>query len=521
MPSRLNLFEKKTFRLKIIQPYDVIFVTLRLNISLMKNLIVAREKEQAVFERLLAEPTAQLLAVYGRRRTGKTFLVREYFDGRFAFQHTAVSPMELKERDRGAELLYRIQLNEFAASLRKYGSKDETPIPDWFDAFHRLEKLLEKKRSKGKMVVFIDELPWLDTPRAGFLSAFEHFWNGWGAGKHNLLLVVCGSATTWMLDNLINSKGGLYGRTTCEMHLHPFTLAETEAYLFHRGITTDRYDVVQTYMLTGGVAYYLSYFHPGCSLAENIDGLFFAENGFLQTEYDRLFTSLFADNEGYRRIVEALSSNRYGLTRDVIAQKSGISLGGTLSNMLKALVKSDLIITYWNYGESKKVQYYKLTDMFCLFYLGFVLRNPSNNRTFWHDNQNSPKINSWRGRAFEDVCFVHQMQIRRALSVGGVQAEIYPWHATDSGKGDDAQIDMLIIRADRVVNLCEMKFSQSEFVITKEYDARLRSKISALQEHTGGKFNVQPTLVTTFGLKQNMYSSRIQRIVTIDNLFEQ
>ena len=319
----------------------------------------------------------------------------------------------------------------------------------------------------------------------------------------------------------INSKGGLYGRTTCEMHLHPFTLAETEAYLFHRGITTDRYDVVQTYMLTGGVAYYLSYFHPGCSLAENIDGLFFAENGFLQTEYDRLFTSLFADNEGYRRIVEALSSNRYGLTRDVIAQKSGISLGGTLSNMLKALVKSDLIITYWNYGESKKVQYYKLTDMFCLFYLGFVLRNPSNNRTFWHDNQNSPKINSWRGRAFEDVCFVHQMQIRRALSVGGVQAEIYPWHATDSGKGDDAQIDMLIIRADRVVNLCEMKFSQSEFVITKEYDARLRSKISALQEHTGGKFNVQPTLVTTFGLKQNMYSSRIQRIVTIDNLFEQ
>jgi len=486
----------------------------------MKELIVAREKEKAVLERLLNEDTAQMLAVYGRRRTGKTFLVREYFDDRFVFKHTAVSPMELKEQDKGGELLYRVQLNEFAASLRKYGSRDMSPISNWFEAFHRLETLLSKKRGKGKMVVFIDELPWLDTPRANFLSAFEHFWNDWGAGKHNLLLVVCGSATSWMLDNLINSKGGLYGRTTCEMHLHPFTLAETETYLHRRGLTLDRYDVVQSYMLTGGVAYYLSYFQPGLSLAQNIDGLFFAENGFLQTEYDRLFTSLFADNEGYRRIVEALSANRYGLTRESIAQKGDIALGGTLSNMLKALVKSDLVTMYWNFGESKKVVHYKLTDMFCLFYLGFVQRNPTNNPTYWNDNQNSPKLNSWRGRAFEDVCFVHQIQIKKALGVEGVQAEVYPWHATSDGKGDGAQIDMLIVRADRVTNLCEMKFSQGDFVISKEYDERLRTKLATLIERTGNKRNVQVTLVTTFGLKQNMYSSRVQRVVTMDQLFD-
>lgn len=486
----------------------------------MKELIVAREKEKLIFERLLNEDTAQMLAVYGRRRTGKTFLVREYFDDRFVFKHTAVSPMELKEQDKRGELLYRVQLNEFAASLRKYGSKDMSPICDWFEAFHRLETLLSKKRGKDKMVVFIDELPWLDTPRANFLSAFEHFWNDWGAGKHNLLLVVCGSATSWMLDNLINSKGGLYGRTTCEMHLHPFTLAETETYLHRRGLTLDRYDVVQSYMLTGGVAYYLSYFQPGLSLAQNIDALFFAENGFLQTEYNRLFTSLFADNEGYRRIVEALSANRYGLTRESIAQKGGIALGGTLSKMLKALVKSDLVTMYWNFGESKKVVHYKLTDMFCLFYLGFVQRNPTNNPTYWNDNQNSPKLNSWRGRAFEDVCFVHQIQIKKALGIEGVQAEVYPWHATSDGKGDGAQIDMLIVRADRVTNLCEMKFSQGDFVISKEYDERLRTKLATLIERTGNKRNVQVTLVTTFGLKQNMYSSRVQRVVTMDQLFD-
>ena len=460
-----------------------------------------------------------MLVVYGRRRTGKTFLVREYFDDCFAFKHTAVSPMELKDRDNDGELLYRIQLNEFAASLRKYGSKDETPISDWFEAFHRLEALLDKKRSKGKMVVFIDELPWLDTPRANFLSAFEHFWNDWGAGKHNLLLIVCGSATSWMLDNLINNKGGLYGRTNCEMHLHPFTLAETETYLHRMGVTLDRYDMVQTYMLTGGVAYYLSYFQPGLSLAENIDAIYFAENGFLQTEYDRLFTSLFADNAGYRRIVETLSENRYGLTREALAEKAGISLGGTLSNMLKALVKSDLVTIYWNFGESKRTQYYKLTDMFCLFYLGFVQRNPTNNRTYWYDNQNSPKLNSWRGRAFEDVCFVHQKEVKKALGISGVQAEVYPWHATAEGNAPGAQIDMLIDRADRVVNLCEMKFSQDDFAISKDYDERLRRKIVRLQEETGGKRNVQVTLVTTFGLKKNMYSSRVQRVVTLEGLF--
>lgn len=487
----------------------------------MRNLIVAREKEQAVLESLLGEPTAQMLAVYGRRRIGKTFLIREYFDDSFAFKHTAVSPVELRNRDKNGELLFRIQLNEFAVSLRKYGSKDESPIGDWFEAFHRLEALLERKRGKGKMVVFIDELPWLDTPRANFLSAFEHFWNDWGAGRHNLLLVVCGSATSWMLDNLINNKGGLYGRMTREIHLHPFSLGETERYLQRRKVLLDRYDVTQAYMLTGGVAYYLSYFQPGLSLAQNIDQLFFAENGFLQTEYDRLFTSLFADNDGYRRIVEALSENRYGMTREAVSQKAGIALGGTLSKMLKALVKSDLVTTYWNFGESKKVLYYKLTDMFCLFFLGFVQRHPSNNVSFWNDNQNSPRVISWRGRAFEDVCFVHQQQIKKALGIVGVQAEVYPWHEVGNGEASGAQIDMLIDRADRVVNLCEMKFSQDDFLISKDYDEKLRRKLATLVERSGGKRNVQVTLVTTFGLKQNMYSSRVQRVVTLTGLFEE
>lgn len=483
----------------------------------MKSLIIAREKEQAMLDRLLTEPTSQLLTVYGRRRIGKTFLIREYFDDNFAFKHTAVSPLEFKDKDE--KLLYRIQLDEFAHSMEKYGARLDDPLKDWFDAFHKLEDFLSKKRSKKKMVVFIDEMPWLDTPRSGFMSAFEHFWNDWGCGKHNLLLIVCGSATTWMLDKLINNNGGLYGRTNREMHIHPFTLSETQRYLESRNVTMDRYDIVQTYMMMGGVAYYMSFFEPGRSLAENIDAVFFREGGFLGSEYDRLFTSLFADNKNYRKIVEYLSSLRYGATRPQISEKTGITEGGTLSDILKALVKSDLVTTYYNFGETKRNLYYKLTDMFCLFYLGFVSRNPTNNPHYWYDNQNSPKLNSWRGIAFEDVCFVHQDQIRAALGISGVQSEIYPWKTLGENESSGAQIDMLIDRADRVVNLCEMKFTRDEFIIDKDYDAKLRAKIEALTRATKNKKNIQTTIVTTYGLKSNMYSSRIQRVVPMEALF--
>ncbi len=484
----------------------------------MKDRIIGRERERAVLSSLHQSDNAEFLAVYGRRRVGKTFLVREFFEDSFAFYHTALAPFELKDQPK---LLYRAQLDEFSHSLKKYGDTNNMPLKNWFEAFHRLEDLLDSRRGRKKMVVFIDEMPWLDTPRAGFLSAFEHFWNGWGAGKHNLLLIVCGSATTWMLDKLIHNTGGLYGRTTRELHLRPFSLHHTEMYCKHLGLTMDRYDILQTYMMLGGVPYYWSYFEKGKSLAENIDDLFFTSTGKLSDEFDHLFSSLFGDKDKYRTIVEALSKSRYGLTRDQISDKSDIASGGDLSEMLKALEKSDLIISYYNFGETKRNKYYKLSDPFCLFYLHFIQKHPSQNKRFWQDNQFSPKVTSWKGLAFEDVCFVHQEQIRSALSILGVQAEIYPWCADADGEVAGAQIDMLINRADRVVNMCEMKFYQGEFAIDKEYDKKLRNKIDALLTATKNKKNIQPTLVTTYGLKMNMYSNRIQRVVSMNALFEQ
>lgn len=483
----------------------------------MKELIIARKEEQRVLQSLKNENTAQFLAVYGRRRVGKTFLIREFFEDSFSFKHTALSPLELK--DINPDALYKAQLAEFKKSLVRYGHNNDNPIADWFEAFDRLRELIESKRTREKAIVFIDEMPWLDTPRAGFISALEHFWNDYGSGKHNLLLIVCGSSTTWMLDKLIHNQGGLYGRTTKEMHIHPFTLSECEEYYKSRGIMMDRYDILQSYMILGGVAYYMSYMEKGRSLAQNIDSLFFCQGGRLEDEYNKLFTSLFGENDKYQKVVEFLSKSRYGATQDEIANAVGMSRGGTLSKMIKALVKSDLVISYYDFKGSNKEAYYKLTDLFCLFYLNFVRKHPTTNQTFWQDNQNSPKLNTWRGLAFEDVCFVHQNEIRHALGIGGVHTEIYPWRNESTTAGKGAQIDMIIDRADRVMNVCEMKFTIGEFTIDKNYDAALRNKIATVMELTRGRRNPQMTLITTYGLKDNQYSNRIQRIVTMNDLF--
>lgn len=289
----------------------------------MRTSIIAREAEIHQLDTLMEEELPQFVAVYGRRRVGKTFLVREYFNDEFAFFHTAVSPRELK--DRQPELLYRIQLDEFGKTLKLYGYQDDSKIKDWFDAFDRLWRLIQQHPAEERLVLFIDEMPWLDTPRAGFMSALEHFWNRYASGRHKLLLIAAGSATAWMLDNLVNNNGGLYDRTSRDIHVHPFSLSETETYFKKRNILMDRYDIAQSYMIVGGVPYYLSLFEKGKSFAQNIDAVFFVRGNKLQKEYDRLFQSMFADNDKFKKFVECISKYRYGVLRPQICKELGIT----------------------------------------------------------------------------------------------------------------------------------------------------------------------------------------------------
>ncbi len=478
--------------------------------------IIGREKEIRELHDLYNSGNAEFVAIYGRRRVGKTFLVDEALKGKITFRHAGLSPVD--EQNRKNNL--KAQLTHFFFSLQMQGMKGGKCPSSWMEAFYMLEQLLEKKSKDNKrQVVFIDELPWLDTPRSGFMTAFEGFWNTWGCHRDNLMLVVCGSASSWMLDNLINNHGGLYGRTTYEIKLHPFTLTECEEYFRGKGIRLSRYDIVQSYMIVGGIPYYLGYMKKGLSLAQNIDQLFFADGAKLHDEYDRLFASVFSNPEQMKRIVQLLAGRRLGFTRKDILSKTGLDDCGPSTRMLKALEMSDFIRPYVPFGKSLREVYYKLIDPFCLFYLKFVHTRKEMDPEFWMHNVTSASINSWRGFAFEEICFNHVDKIKKALNILGVSSRQSGWAVIGDDDTEGGQIDLLIERKDNVVNMCEMKFYSELITISKAYHAKLVHRQNLLMKNLSRKTVVLPVLVTTEGLAYNEYSGIFQNVVIIDDLF--
>lgn len=477
--------------------------------------MIGRRKEVEELNRLYERDRAGLVVIYGRRRVGKTFLVNENFKKRFTFRHTGLSPVEL-ENTTGA---LRAQLDHFYLSLKLHGLKSQKKPKDWLEAFYLLELLLMEKDDGSRQLVFIDELPWMDTPRSGFVTAFEAFWNGWCSARSNMMVIVCGSANSWIQDKLLNNYGGLYNRVTYTMKLSPFTLKECEEYFVSQNICFSRYDIVQSYMVFGGIPYYLSYMREDRSLAQNIDEMLFSERPLLDGEYDRLFNSAFANPEKIRKIVEMLSTRNIGYTRKEISQKTGIASGSELTKALEALVASDFAIKYTAFGDGKREERYRLSDPFCIFYLHFLKQKDKTGINFWQNNMNSNVLNSWRGIAFENICFRHFAQIKNALMIGGIEAKQSAWTKTGENDEPGAQIDMIIDRADNVVNICEIKFYSEEFSVDKKYEQTIKHRDNLISELVPKKKTVRNTLITTYGLRKNEYSGIFSNVITLEDLF--
>ncbi len=473
--------------------------------------MIGRKREIDELNRLYHSDKAQLVAVYGRRRVGKTYLVDEVFKNRIAFRHAGLSPADVNGKN-----MMKNQLKHFYYSLQLQGMEKTKQPTSWLEAFFLLEQFLEKKDDGQKQVVFLDELPWLDTPRSGFLIAFEGFWNNWGCHRPNLMVIVCGSANSWILDKLINNHGGLYNRITYEIKLEPFTLGECKEYFQSNLIRMSDYDIAQSYMIFGGIPYYLGYIQPNLSLAQNVDVLFFLPGARLVDEFERLFASAFANPDMMLCIVKTLYQRSAGYTRKELSLKSGISDGGMLTDALRALIAGDFVEQYIPFGESGRNIVYRLTDPFCMFYLHFVDKRRHINQPFWQENLQSQEIICWRGFAFENLCFRHIKQIKAALGISGVKTNQSAWVKRDDIEG--TQVDMLISRADHVVNMCEIKYYSDEFEIDKTYYRTLLHRQEMLQKELGKKQVVHPTLISTFGLRQNEYSGFFAQVISLDDL---
>lgn len=471
------------------------------------NALIGRDQEIRQLNNCYNSGDAEFIILYGRRRVGKTFLIRKHFESKFDFVLTGIHD--------GSK---SVQLGNFANALEEYSGVTQSEPKSWFDAFNQLKRYLSSLKKK-RILVFIDEMPWLDTKKSDFLAAFEQFWNGWGASQSKLMLIVCGSATTWITDKIFANKGGLFNRATKRIYLKQFTLNETERYLKSRKIRWNRKTIAECYMIMGGIPFYLRQLSPDLTFSENIDVIFFKQRGALWDEYDHLYASLFNSPEPYIQIVEALSKKRKGLTRSEIAKNAKMTDSGTLTKILKNLCGSDFIQAYTYFGNNKKNTLYRLTDFYTLFYNRFIKEHYGKDQSYWTRTLTSPSHNTWAGLAFENLCLQHISQIKERLGISGILSESSSWFLKTENGERGAQIDLVIDRSDNVINLCEMKFANDDYEIDSDYEKDLRHKISAFQKYTKTRKALYLTMVTTYGVKHNIYSNIALSQVTLEHLF--
>ena len=472
--------------------------------------MIGRTRELEILKDCAESNRSQLVVIYGRRRVGKTFLIREAFDYQFTFTHTGMEKAGIKE-----------QLFAFAESLREQWQGDVRTPKNWLEAFSMLKQAVAASLDKKK-VIFLDELPWMDTPRSGFINAIENFWNGWAAARKDVLMIVCGSAAAWMTRKVLQNQGGLYNRASRTIYLEPFTLKECEEFLVDSNIVMDRKDIVSAYMIFGGSAYYWSLLDRRLSLAQNVDRLFFASGAELAREYRRLYRSVFAKPEPYMAVVSALAKKKIGMTREELVEAiHGVGNNGVLTEILDNLEISGFIRRYSSSPGKKKDRIFQLIDNYTLFYFKFVEGYDGHDRDHWLHLVNDPGRMAWEGLAFERVCLLHSNCIKKALGVSGVATEEFEWRDVGSNAGvRGTQIDLVIERSDKVTNLCEMKFSEDIFEISAEFAARLREKAGRYRSVTGTRNACHITMVTTYGVKRGQYSSVVQSEVMMDDLFQ-
>lgn len=471
-------------------------------------MIIGRKSEIKELEQLWVEKTSQFVAVFGRRRIGKTFLIRESFNYTFAFEHSGVADADLKD-----------QLMAFRIKLKQSGLKDCLDFSNWFDAFAELERLLET-RPDGKKVVFIDEVAWMDTPKSKFISALEHFWNSWCSARKDIILVICASATSWIINKVFHNYGGLHNRITKSIYLGHLSLRECEEFSNKSSLNYSRQEILNYYMIFGGVPFYWTLLKKGFSVSQNIDNLFFSPNSILKDEYNQLYRSIFKNPENYIKIIEALSSKKIGLSRNEIISKTKIPSTGNFTKQLSDLEHCGFIRKYSLFGKKTKDAYYQLIDNFTLFYFGIIAQNQKNDKNFWTKSLNTPMYNTWCGLAFERVCFMHIEQIKKTLGISGVISN----YSSFLHKADDempgVQVDLLLDRNDGVINLIEIKYYSEVFSIDKDYEKKLLLKRSVFKQITKTKKSIFLTMIANNGVVDNQYSHILSNVIETDDLFD-
>lgn len=474
--------------------------------------IIGRQAEKALLMEALQSGRPEMVAVFGRRRVGKTFLVRQTYREHLSFELTGLQGARREE-----------QLQNFSYQLGAF-SQSKVPVKqpsNWLEAFFMLTQFLDQQPQDQKQVVFFDEVPWLAGPKSGFVTALGWFWNSW-AEMRNVVVVICGSAASWMIQKIVKDKGGLHNRITRRLFLEPFTLAETESFLQSRSVFLDRYSISQIYMAMGGIPHYLKEVKPGKSAVQVINDTCFSPQGLLFDEFSSLYPALFSNAEHHMAVVRALAQSHHGLTRQEIIKTARLPEGGNSTAVLEELEQSHFITSFRPFGKKSKETVFRLTDEYSLFYLRFIEGHRSNTPDTWNLLSQSQMAKTWAGYAFESLCLRHVPQIKKALGISGIYTEQSAWrYIAQTPEEDGAQIDLLLDRKDNCITLMEIKFASDLFVVDKEYASVLRTKRRVFLDKSRTRKSVFLILLTPFGAKVNEhFFSTVEQQLTLDALFE-
>jgi len=476
----------------------------------MENIFTGRGNEIEILQKALQSKESEMVSVIGRRRIGKTFLIKNVYKNNIVFELTGT---------RNAPLNEQLQNFMFSLQLATGNSIIGKPPANWMEAFFLLINYLKELPKKKKHVVFLDELPWLSTHRSGFLRGLSFFWNSWAVNQ-NIVVVICGSAASWMIQKVVNDKGGLHNRITKRIFLQPFTLSETEEYLQSRNIKLNRYHLSQLYMTMGGIPHYLKEVEGGKSATQNIEDICFSNTGLLKDEFSNLYAALFDHPDNHIAIIRALAKRKVGMNRNNLIKEAKIPNGGNITKVLDELKQSGFIDVYLPFGKKSKDKMYRLTDEYSLFYLQFIEKNIHKKGEVWKRLSQTQEYKIWCGYAFENICLKHISEIKKALSIGGVYSISSTFYKKGTKKEKGTQIDLLLDRNDQIINIFEIKFYNTEFTVSKSYTQTLKSKLDVFQETTKTRKHLFLTLITTFGITHNEHSlGLIDQVLTIDDLF--
>ncbi|MFA6409029.1 MAG: ATP-binding protein [Gammaproteobacteria bacterium] len=488
----------------------------------METFIVGRNQEQKELERAYASNEAEFIAVYGRRRVGKTFLIKNYYRQKDCvfFHVTGIK-----------DATANVQLEQFTKMLGEVfynGASIEVP-KNWMGALEELTKAINSTPSERKIILFFDEFPWMAARRSGLKQALDYFWNRYWVDIAKINLIICGSSSSWIINKIVKDRGGLHNRITRKIVLKPFSITEVEVFLKYRGIKLTKEQILQLYMVLGGVPHYLKHIEKGLSAAENISKLCFNKNGLLFSEFDEVFSSLFEDHEAYKELISIANSARQGTSRKQIEKSNKLTgKGGRLTQRLRELEDSGFIASFVPVGHKQKGLYYRVVDEYCCFYLAWMqaeqktLAKEENNADYWMMVIGTPKYNSWVGYAFEAFCYKHLSSIRHALKINA-RATAGTWRHRPKKGGEDsgAQIDLMFDRDDNAVTICEIKYSNQPFVVDKEYYHNLLNKIKVYKKETGCRKQFFVAMIANAGLKKTVYSEEIVTgLVTLNDFFK-